>query len=161
MAAANYFESKCFFFFLLASLVVDGIFAAASVPKQQRLDRISSLPGQLPVSFSQFSGYITVDKTHGRARFYFLIEATSVAEKNPLVLWLNGGPGCSSVAYGASEEIGPFRINKTGSSLYLNKYSWNTDNNPMGSETDDAELSDCTLMALRYHELADQRKGEN
>ncbi|KAE8685729.1 hypothetical protein F3Y22_tig00111095pilonHSYRG00938 [Hibiscus syriacus] len=24
-----------------------------------------------------------------------------------------------------------------------------------GSETDDAELSDCTLMALRYHELAD------
>ncbi|KAE8683077.1 hypothetical protein F3Y22_tig00111215pilonHSYRG00001 [Hibiscus syriacus] len=30
-----------------------------------------------------------------------------------------------------------------------------------GSETDDAELSDCTLMALRYHELADQRKGGN
>ncbi|KAE8695418.1 putative CCCH-type zinc finger family protein [Hibiscus syriacus] len=30
-----------------------------------------------------------------------------------------------------------------------------------GSETDDAELSDCTLMALRYHELANQRKGGN
>ncbi|KAE8733168.1 putative ERD4 protein [Hibiscus syriacus] len=30
-----------------------------------------------------------------------------------------------------------------------------------GSETDDAELSDCTLMALRYHKLADQRKGRN
>ncbi|KAE8733064.1 hypothetical protein F3Y22_tig00001644pilonHSYRG00518 [Hibiscus syriacus] len=30
-----------------------------------------------------------------------------------------------------------------------------------GSETDDAELSDCTLMALRYHELEDQRKGGN
>lgn len=30
------------------------------------------------------------------------------------------------MAYGASEEIGPFRINRTGSSLYLdNKYSWN------------------------------------
>lgn len=28
------------------------------------------------------------------------------------------------MAYGASEEIGPFRINKNGS-LYLNKYSWN------------------------------------
>ncbi|KAE8680586.1 NIMA-related kinase 7 isoform 2 [Hibiscus syriacus] len=26
-----------------------------------------------------------------------------------------------------------------------------------GSKTDDAEMSDCTLMALRYHELADQR----
>ncbi|KAE8722230.1 hypothetical protein F3Y22_tig00014304pilonHSYRG00093 [Hibiscus syriacus] len=30
-----------------------------------------------------------------------------------------------------------------------------------GSETDDVELSDCTLMALRYHELADQRKDGN
>ncbi|KAE8655824.1 putative CCCH-type zinc finger family protein [Hibiscus syriacus] len=30
-----------------------------------------------------------------------------------------------------------------------------------GSETDDAELSNCTLMALRYHELADRRKGGN
>lgn len=29
------------------------------------------------------------------------------------------------MAYGASEEIGPFKINRTGSSLYLNKFSWN------------------------------------
>ncbi|KAF7806538.1 serine carboxypeptidase 24 [Senna tora] len=43
------------------------------------------------------------------------------------ILWL--WPGCSSVAYGASEEIGPFRINKTGSSLYLNKYAWNREAN--------------------------------
>ncbi|KAE8720267.1 hypothetical protein F3Y22_tig00020999pilonHSYRG00012 [Hibiscus syriacus] len=30
-----------------------------------------------------------------------------------------------------------------------------------GSETYDTKLSDCTLMALRYHELADQCKGGN
>lgn len=34
------------------------------------------------------------------------------------------GPGCSSIAYGAAEEIGPFRINR-GSNLYLNSFSWN------------------------------------
>ncbi|KAG0472035.1 hypothetical protein HPP92_016581 [Vanilla planifolia] len=39
------------------------------------------------------------------------------------------GPGCSSVAYGASEEIGPFRINRTGVELYLNKHSWNREAN--------------------------------
>lgn len=44
---------------------------------------------------------------------------------NYLFKFSESGPGCSSVAYGASEEIGPFRINKTGSVLYLNKYSWN------------------------------------
>ncbi|ONK68926.1 uncharacterized protein A4U43_C05F17470 [Asparagus officinalis] len=38
-------------------------------------------------------------------------------------------PGCSSVAYGASEEVGPFRINRTGSTLYLNKFSWNREAN--------------------------------
>ncbi|PON41922.1 Serine carboxypeptidase-like [Parasponia andersonii] len=97
--------------------------------KQKELDRIWALPGQPKVGFSQFSGYVTVNEKHGRALFYWLTEATSFPEKKPLVLWLNGGPGCSSVAYGASEEIGPFRINKTASSLYLNKYSWNREAN--------------------------------
>jgi serine carboxypeptidase-like clade 2 len=101
----------------------------AALPKQQELDRITALPGQPPVTFSQFSGYITVNEQHGRALFYWLTEATSHPQNKPLVLWLNGGPGCSSVAYGASEEIGPFRINRTGLSLYLNKYSWNKEAN--------------------------------
>ncbi|XP_074582527.1 serine carboxypeptidase 24-like isoform X2 [Curcuma longa] len=93
------------------------------------IDEISALPGQPPVAFLQFSGYVMVNKQHGRALFYWLTESASHSAKRPLVLWLNGGPGCSSVAYGASEEIGPFRINKTGSSLYLNKFSWNREAN--------------------------------
>ncbi|KVH93604.1 Peptidase S10, serine carboxypeptidase [Cynara cardunculus var. scolymus] len=97
-----------------------------SLTNEQEKDRIKALPGQPEVAFSQFSGYVTVHKKHGRALFYWLTEAaTHNPLENPLVLWLNGGPGCSSIAYGASEEIGPFRINETASSLYLNKYSWN------------------------------------
>lgn len=106
---------------LLFFCLITTIFA---LPQDQESDRITALPGQPPVKFSQFSGYVTVDDEHGRALFYWLTEATNNAHKKPLVLWLNGGPGCSSVAYGASEEIGPFRINKNGT-LYLNKYSWN------------------------------------
>lgn len=93
---------------------------------QEEADRVSSLPGQPKVSFQQFSGYVTVNKAAGRALFYWLTEATQQPLTKPLVIWLNGGPGCSSVAYGASEEIGPFRINKTASGLTLNKFSWNT-----------------------------------
>ncbi|KAJ8505497.1 hypothetical protein OPV22_006383 [Ensete ventricosum] len=96
---------------------------------QQAVDRISELPGQPPVAFAQFAGYVTVNQEKGRALFYWLTEAVTDAAKKPLVLWLNGGPGCSSVAYGASEEIGPFRIDRTGSSLYLNKFSWNREAN--------------------------------
>ena len=65
--------------------------AIAALPKQQELDRISALPGQPPVTFSQFSGYVTVNEQYGRALFYWLTEATSFPEKKPLVLWLNGG----------------------------------------------------------------------
>lgn len=106
--------------------------SSSSSPKeQQESDRIVELPGQPSnVNFSQFSGYITVDRQAGRALFYWLIEApwSSQPGSKPLVLWLNGGPGCSSVAYGASEEIGPFRVKSDGKTLYLNPDAWNKGN---------------------------------
>uniref|UniRef100_A0A0C9RSI9 Carboxypeptidase n=1 Tax=Wollemia nobilis TaxID=56998 RepID=A0A0C9RSI9_9CONI len=93
---------------------------------EQAKDRILRLPGQPSnVNFAQYSGYVTVDKEAGRALFYWLLEATEDAESKPLVLWLNGGPGCSSVAYGEAEELGPFHVNSDGKTLHLNPYSWN------------------------------------
>ncbi|XP_068652687.1 serine carboxypeptidase 24-like [Aristolochia californica] len=120
--------SSAFFFcpFFFCGLVGT---CRANSPNQQQLDRITALPGQPLVSFKQFSGYVTVNEQHGRSLFYWLTEAVTDADGKPLVLWLNGGPGCSSIAYGASEEIGPFRVNKTGSFLYLNKHSWNREAN--------------------------------
>ncbi|RVW31429.1 Serine carboxypeptidase-like 25 [Vitis vinifera] len=103
--------------------------------EEEEADRITALPGQPKVSFQQYSGYVTVNHVAGRALFYWLNEAVHDPLSKPLVIWLNGGPGCSSVAYGASEEIGPFRINKTASGLYLNKFSWNTLANLLFLET--------------------------
>ncbi|KAM3714376.1 hypothetical protein ACB098_01G329500 [Castanea mollissima] len=135
--------------------------AIAALPKQQELDRISALPGQPPVTFSQFSGYITVNKQHGRALFYWLTEATSFPEKKPLVLWLNGGPGCSSVAYGASEEIGPFRINRTGLSLYLNKYSWNREANLLFLESPAGVGFSYTNTSSDLNDSGDRRTAQD
>ncbi|CAN8252078.1 unnamed protein product [Cochlearia groenlandica] len=92
----------------------------------QRADRVTELPGQPPVKFRQYAGYVTVNETHGRALFYWFFEATQNPNKKPLLLWLNGGPGCSSVGFGASEELGPFfPQNSTKPNLKLNPYSWN------------------------------------
>jgi len=38
---------------------------------------------------------------------------------------MRAGPGCSSIAYGQSEEIGPFHINSDGKTLHPNPYAWN------------------------------------
>lgn len=97
----------------------------AGVPLQESSDLVVDLPGQPNVSFAQFAGYITVNESHGRAFFYWFFEAVSNPSSKPLVLWLNGGPGCSSVGYGAAEELGPLRVNKDGASVFLNEKSWN------------------------------------
>ncbi|XP_048536466.1 serine carboxypeptidase 24 [Triticum urartu] len=107
-----------------------GLVAADPGAEEWARDRVEALPGQPAVAFAQYSGYVTVSERHGRALFYWLTEAAGGdPARKPLVLWLNGGPGCSSVAYGASEEIGPFRIKPNGTGLYLNKYSWNREAN--------------------------------
>ncbi|XP_051130850.1 serine carboxypeptidase-like 28 [Andrographis paniculata] len=116
------------FLLLFASNVVTSI-DLQPIPKQQIRDKIVKLPGQPSnATFDQYSGYVTVDRKEGRALFYWLIEASRKPESKPLVLWLNGGPGCSSIAYGASEEIGPFRATPDGN-LTLSPYSWNKDAN--------------------------------
>jgi len=54
-------------------------------------DMIRALPGQPHVDFDQYSGYVTVDEKHGRALFYYFVEAPQDASSKPLLLWLNGG----------------------------------------------------------------------
>ncbi|GFP87776.1 serine carboxypeptidase-like 40 [Phtheirospermum japonicum] len=88
-------------------------------------DRITKLPGQPNVTFSQYGGYVTVDQKAGRALFYYFAEAQHSAKSLPLLLWLNGGPGCSSLGYGAMEELGPFRVLSDGKTLIKNNFAWN------------------------------------
>ncbi|PSS09966.1 Serine carboxypeptidase-like [Actinidia chinensis var. chinensis] len=88
-------------------------------------DRIEKLPGQPNVEFSHYGGYVTVNETTGKAFYYYFAEAQKSPHSLPLLLWLNGGPGCSSLAYGAMQEHGPFRVHSDGKTLYKNRYSWN------------------------------------
>ncbi|WJX96302.1 hypothetical protein P8452_77528 [Trifolium repens] len=98
--------------------------------KTYESDRIIDLPGQPSApSVSHFSGYITVNEEHGRALFYWFFEAQSEPSNKPLLLWLNGGPGCSSIGFGAAVEIGPLLVNKNGQGLLFNKHSWNQEAN--------------------------------
>ena len=84
-------------------------------------DRVTSLPGVDPLPpWAMYSGYVTVGG--GRQLFYWLFESQRDASTDPLVLWMNGGPGCSSLL-GALTEHGPYRT--AGAALEPNEWSWN------------------------------------
>ncbi|CAH2038309.1 unnamed protein product [Thlaspi arvense] len=98
-------------------------------------DLVTDLPGQPDVSFKHYAGYVPVDESNGRAMFYWFFEAMDLPKEKPLVLWLNGGPGCSSVGYGATQEIGPFLVDTNENGLKFNPYAWNKEANMLFLES--------------------------
>ncbi|KAJ0791776.1 putative carboxypeptidase D [Helianthus annuus] len=97
-------------------------------------DEIVNLPDQPPANFKQFAGYIPIDDdAQQRFMFYYFVEAESDPSSKPLVLWFNGGPGCSSVGAGAFVEHGPFK--PKGDVLVKNNCSWNKEANMLYLET--------------------------
>ncbi|KAK3244422.1 hypothetical protein CYMTET_45960 [Cymbomonas tetramitiformis] len=106
--------------------------SALDVPSSTRYtsaalsDEISALPGlSQTISFKQFSGYLEVNKDHGKNIFYWFVESQNDPVNDPVLLWTNGGPGCSGLV-GFMTENGPFRPTKDGQSVSLNNFSWNT-----------------------------------
>ncbi|KAF0897700.1 hypothetical protein E2562_000416 [Oryza meyeriana var. granulata] len=118
-------------------------------------------PGQpAEVGFRQFAGYVTVNETHGRALFYWFFEATANMATKPLVLWLNGGPGCSSVGYVVLEELGPLLVNKH-EGLTLNTGSWNKEANMLFVESLAGVGFSCTNTTTDLAHFGDNLNGIN
>ncbi|MBN3325133.1 PPGB protein, partial [Atractosteus spatula] len=87
-------------------------------------DEIKYLPGlEKQPGFRQYSGYLNVSGS--KHLHYWFLESQKDPAGSPVVLWLNGGPGCSSLD-GLLTEHGPFLIQDDGASLKYNPYSWNT-----------------------------------
>lgn len=74
-------------------------------------------------SVEQYTGYLDVEEL-GKHFFYWFFESRNDPKTDPVILWLNGGPGCSS-STGLFFELGPSSINATLQPEF-NPYSWNS-----------------------------------
>ncbi|KAI9297692.1 hypothetical protein K502DRAFT_363093 [Neoconidiobolus thromboides FSU 785] len=74
----------------------------------------------------QYSGYL--DTKSNKHFFFWFFESRNNPSKDPLILWLNGGPGCSSML-GLLMENGPCRVNKFGNGTNIHPHSWNSNAN--------------------------------
>jgi len=90
-------------------------------PKNPSIESDAPTLGDIcPGATSGYTGYLN----HGDKHFYFAyFESRSKPAEDPLVLWLNGGPGCSSMT-GLFMELGPCTVNEDGESARENPHSW-------------------------------------
>lgn len=121
---------------LLQCLLLVACGLAAPLPRQtglhvSRPSEVEALPGwagELPSR--HYAGYHTVDKAAGRHLYYYLVTSERSPSLDPVVAWLNGGPGCSSFD-GFVYEHGPFTFRKLPQSgsrhkvtLHRNPHAW-------------------------------------
>ncbi len=148
--------------FRLLSLLAFGLAAVSAAPEA---DRITSLPGwegDLPTP--QYSGYLSME---GGTNLHYWFVSAEIPDV-PTVLWLNGGPGCSSLD-GFIYEHGPFEVT-ADNTLVEREYRWNKQANmlyieaPVGvgfsySDTgnykcdDDRTANENMLAVERFFEL--------
>ena len=117
-------------------------------------DQILSLPGwdgDLPSKL--YSGYLDLPGGKKHIHYWLIMSESNSASTDPVTVWLNGGPGCSSLD-GLVYEHGPFRFDpQNPSKLVRFNYTWAKHSNmlylesPVGvgfSYSDDPADYNCT-----------------
>lgn len=85
----------------------------------------TQLPG-CNTDVHMFSGYLTVNSN--KELHYVLVESQDRWNKDPLIIWFNGGPGCSSML-GMFMEIGPCVFDDGNYTIFDNPFPWNNRSN--------------------------------
>lgn len=74
---------------------------------------------------TQYTGWLDIGSRH---LFFWYAQSRSSPSSDPLLLWLTGGPGGSSMV-GMMQELGPCLINEHANGTTFNPHAWNARTN--------------------------------
>ncbi|KAG9119288.1 hypothetical protein FRC07_005744 [Ceratobasidium sp. 392] len=115
----------------LSSLSFDDFTVARHQSFPSHQVRVKRVKDFCDPTVKMYSGYLDVDYGAKHLFFYFF-ESRNQPDTDPVLMWINGGPGCSS-SLGLFMELGPCSIRgppKSGSNgTDWNPYSWNSKSN--------------------------------
>ena len=120
---------------ILSAILLVFSFALVSSAPAEDLVNLASVPGLdqfTNYTHAIYSGYLYINEN--KSHHYIFVESQSNPSTDPLVLWLNGGPGCSSIL-GFLYEHGPFVYPDGTTELMFNEYAWNQNANVIYMES--------------------------
>ena len=159
-----------------ALTLILSLFLAIAIYSAPEEEKVTSLP-EYSYEGPLYSGYLIISEK--KKLHYMFNIALEDAENKPLILWLNGGPGCSSLD-GWANEHGPMLLDDKGK-FQLNNYTWVKEANIIylespadtgfsyinSSDKDDLYLDDNITAAdnlqaiLKFYEKFPEFKNQN
>lgn len=111
---------------------LSGILAVAAAAKEYTVgsQKLTGLLQDAPVEgicdkdVLSLSGYFDIKGTRNANYFFWFFESRNDPKNDPMIIWLTGGPGCSSTLALFSEN-GPCSVNAEGTDTIRNEYGWN------------------------------------
>jgi len=85
-------------------------------------DLMGNLPDAPAFKTNTYSGYLTASET--KSLHYAFAESMDSPSTDPIIIWFNGGPGCSSML-GMMQELGPIVVDDGEDYFSTNPHPWN------------------------------------
>ncbi|XP_049637842.1 probable serine carboxypeptidase CPVL [Suncus etruscus] len=107
---------------------------AKKLREGKRMSLVAPFPGS---NVKSYAGYLTVNQTYNSNLFFWFFPAETQPLNAPVVLWLQGGPGGSSL-FGLFVEHGPYFVT-SNLTLRIRDFSWTSTfsmlyiDNPVGT----------------------------
>ena len=91
-----------------------------NIKEAQSMSKVTTLTPSLKIE--SYTGYLTVNDTYNSNMFFWFFPSKAQIAKAPVLLWLQGGPGGTSM-FGLFNEHGPYVINDN-MTLEARLYTW-------------------------------------